>query len=255
MCHLLSQTPVTCLPACLPVLSDHSALRLSPSAVFTMLAEMCIGVLSAPLLCWSYLCCTGQLPRLNSTCQTAQLCSIMLRALLCSHVQTCILRRLIRCHSMGVALFAIGCCWGMCREGGLEALALELLPEPSGVVRRRSEVDRKLDALLGASGKLREASPAVAVKFLRLFNLCDFSSGPQGSSAAVGLLLPCVQHPFFYVLTIETLQVKLTQPLMSPFETIHSQWFGMRSLCMPSDEPSMAWNEDAQKIYHRLSLD
>ena len=69
----------------------------------------------------------------------------------------------------------------------LDAITLELLPDPSMAqqARRRSEVDRKLDGLVGASGKLREASPAVVVKFLRLFNLCDFSSGLQGTTSLV----------------------------------------------------------------------
>lgn len=65
----------------------------------------------------------------------------------------------------------------------------ELLVLPEAALlqapRRRSEVDRKLDALVGPSGKLRDTSTQVTVKFLRLFNLCDFSSGVQGSAAAV----------------------------------------------------------------------
>ena len=61
------------------------------------------------------------------------------------------------------------------------------LPEApaQAAVRRRSEVDRKLDALVGSSGKLREPSPAAIVKFLRLFNLCDFSSGLQAAPVPV----------------------------------------------------------------------
>ncbi|GAB4814631.1 hypothetical protein N2152v2_001677 [Parachlorella kessleri] len=39
--------------------------------------------------------------------------------------------------------------------------------------RRRSEIDRRLDDMVGPSGKLRDTSPAGVIRFLRLFNLCD----------------------------------------------------------------------------------
>ena len=42
--------------------------------------------------------------------------------------------------------------------------------------RRRSEVDRRLDNLVGNSGKLRESGLSSIIKMLRLFNLCDLGS-------------------------------------------------------------------------------
>lgn len=45
---------------------------------------------------------------------------------------------------------------------------------------RRSEVDRRLDGLVGPSGRLRDTSPGAMVKMLRLFNLCDI--GPVHST-------------------------------------------------------------------------
>ena len=51
--------------------------------------------------------------------------------------------------------------------------------------RRRSEVDRRLDHLVGISGKLRETGLNSIIKMLRLFNLCDLtSSGGPGSPGA-----------------------------------------------------------------------
>ena len=39
--------------------------------------------------------------------------------------------------------------------------------------KKRSEVDRRLDTLVGPSGKLKDGSMAAIVGMLRLFNLCD----------------------------------------------------------------------------------
>lgn len=39
--------------------------------------------------------------------------------------------------------------------------------------KKRSEVDRRLDTLVGPSGKLKDGSMAAVVGMLRLFNLCD----------------------------------------------------------------------------------
>ncbi|CAL8462433.1 g1966 [Coccomyxa elongata] len=45
--------------------------------------------------------------------------------------------------------------------------------QPPTRFRRRSEVDRRLDELVGNSGRLKEASHDAVVRMLRLFNLCD----------------------------------------------------------------------------------
>lgn len=51
--------------------------------------------------------------------------------------------------------------------------------------RRRSEVDRRLDNLVGNNGKLREAGLNSVIKMLRLFNLCDLgNNGTAGSVLA-----------------------------------------------------------------------
>lgn len=47
--------------------------------------------------------------------------------------------------------------------------------------RRRSEVDRRLDELVGTSGRLKDASHDAVVRMLRLFNLCDV--GPSLTQA------------------------------------------------------------------------
>ena len=39
--------------------------------------------------------------------------------------------------------------------------------------KKRSEVDRRLDILIGPSGKLRDGSTTAVIGMLRLFNLCD----------------------------------------------------------------------------------
>ena len=39
--------------------------------------------------------------------------------------------------------------------------------------KKRSEVDRRLDTLVGPSGKLKDGSMAAVIGMLRLFNLCD----------------------------------------------------------------------------------
>jgi len=46
--------------------------------------------------------------------------------------------------------------------------------------KRRSEVDRRLDALLAPSGRLRDASVSGVVSLLRLFNLCDVAQDAGG---------------------------------------------------------------------------
>jgi len=50
---------------------------------------------------------------------------------------------------------------------------------------RRSEVDRRLEALVGASGRLRDGNADSVVTLLRLFNLCDVQAAP-GMSAVTG---------------------------------------------------------------------
>lgn len=42
--------------------------------------------------------------------------------------------------------------------------------------KKRSEVDRRLDILIGPSGKLRDGSTTAVIGMLRLFNLCDVAS-------------------------------------------------------------------------------
>ena len=39
--------------------------------------------------------------------------------------------------------------------------------------KKRSEVDRRLDILVGPSGKLKDGATSAVVGMLRLFNLCD----------------------------------------------------------------------------------
>jgi len=50
--------------------------------------------------------------------------------------------------------------------------------------KRRSEVDRRLDALLAPSGRLRDASVDGVVSLLRLFNLCDVAQDASSSNSA-----------------------------------------------------------------------
>lgn len=39
--------------------------------------------------------------------------------------------------------------------------------------KKRSEVDRRLDILVGPAGKIKDGSTAAVIGMLRLFNLCD----------------------------------------------------------------------------------
>lgn len=57
--------------------------------------------------------------------------------------------------------------------------------------RRRSEVDRRLDHLVGNSGKLRETGLNSIVKMLRLFNLCDLTSSGGSGPSDVKVKSPC----------------------------------------------------------------
>ena len=54
-------------------------------------------------------------------------------------------------------------------SGALGSVGLQSAP------RRRSEIDRKLEEFLSASGRLKDTSAKSIVRFLRLFNLCDIS--------------------------------------------------------------------------------
>ncbi|KAG1676074.1 hypothetical protein FOA52_014939 [Chlamydomonas sp. UWO 241] len=51
------------------------------------------------------------------------------------------------------------------------------------VVKRRSEVDRRLDSLVALSGRLKDPSRANIVKVLRMFNLCDIGHAPVAAAA------------------------------------------------------------------------
>jgi hypothetical protein len=53
--------------------------------------------------------------------------------------------------------------------------------------RRRSEVDRRLDALVGHHGRLKDSATDSIVRMLRLFNLCDV--GPTITQADVAATL------------------------------------------------------------------
>lgn len=53
--------------------------------------------------------------------------------------------------------------------------------QPWRGVRRRSEVDRRLDSLVAATGRLRDSNTDAVVRMLRLFNLCDV--GPSLTQA------------------------------------------------------------------------
>ena len=53
--------------------------------------------------------------------------------------------------------------------------------------RRRSEIDRQLDALIGPSGRLKEASRLNIIKVLRMFNLCDIAPSRTGPSRPLPL--------------------------------------------------------------------
>eukprot|EP00798_Chlamydomonas_sp_ICE-L_P005065 gene5065-34860_t len=49
--------------------------------------------------------------------------------------------------------------------------------------RKRSEIDRRLDSLIGPSGRLKDASHMNIINVLRMFNLCDMGQGcPSGAS-------------------------------------------------------------------------
>ena len=85
--------------------------------------------------------------------------------------------------------------------------------------RKRSEVDRRLDTLVGPSGKLKDGSMAAVVGMLRLFNLCDVAPtitqadlprpGRQGRAASpVPASAPA--------------QVPYSLCLMQPYSHVHS---------------------------------
>jgi hypothetical protein len=71
---------------------------------------------------------------------------------------------------------------------------------PGKGFKKRSEIDRRLDALLFPSGKLRDPSRSNVIKVLRMFNLCDI--GPTrklqvrkraGAACSVGgVLVPAL---------------------------------------------------------------
>jgi hypothetical protein len=76
--------------------------------------------------------------------------------------------------------------------------------QPWRGVRRRSEVDRRLDSLVAANGRLRDSHTDAVVRMLRLFNLCDV--GPSltqadlapttnGSAAAAAKAAPLPPPP------------------------------------------------------------
>ena len=53
--------------------------------------------------------------------------------------------------------------------------------------KRRSEVDRRLEALVGHAGRIKaDALDTVVVPLLRLFNLCDVGAAPAAPAAAAG---------------------------------------------------------------------
>ena len=53
--------------------------------------------------------------------------------------------------------------------------------------KRRSEVDRRLEALVGHAGRIKaDALDTVVVPLLRLFNLCDVGAAPTAPAAAAG---------------------------------------------------------------------
>ncbi|KAJ9531590.1 hypothetical protein QJQ45_014945 [Haematococcus lacustris] len=51
-------------------------------------------------------------------------------------------------------------------------------------LRRRSEVDRHLERLVGPSGRMKDASRQNIIKVLRMFNLCDIGAAQTGPHAA-----------------------------------------------------------------------
>ena len=55
--------------------------------------------------------------------------------------------------------------------------------------RRRSEVDRRLDHLVGTSGKLRETGLNSIIKMLRLFNLCDLTTSSSSASPTIKVVV------------------------------------------------------------------
>jgi histone-lysine N-methyltransferase SETD2 len=57
---------------------------------------------------------------------------------------------------------------------------------PRGAARRRSEVDRRLESMVGPSGRLRDAAPASVMRLLRLFNLCDIGPTVARAEGAAG---------------------------------------------------------------------
>ncbi|KAK9845360.1 hypothetical protein WJX81_004380 [Elliptochloris bilobata] len=65
---------------------------------------------------------------------------------------------------------------------GLRRVHIRLPAASSGTGwKRRSEVDRRLESLVGPAGRLRDTSTDAIVRMLRLFNLCDI--GPASDDA------------------------------------------------------------------------
>ncbi|GAX78574.1 hypothetical protein CEUSTIGMA_g6014.t1, partial [Chlamydomonas eustigma] len=55
--------------------------------------------------------------------------------------------------------------------------------KPGAGFKRRSEIDRRLDSLIGQTGRLRDPSKQNIVKVLRMFNLCDIAPAAAASSS------------------------------------------------------------------------
>lgn len=53
--------------------------------------------------------------------------------------------------------------------------------------RLRSEIDRRLEEVLGPSGRIKDPSRANIIKVLRLFNLCDMGTGGMSRANGFGM--------------------------------------------------------------------
>ena len=104
-------------------------------------------------------------------------------------------------------------------------------------MRRRSEVDRRLEAMVGPTGKLREMNTNAVVKMLRLFNLCDLGTAAPTSPAGTAKAsvnpksLNPENPPSFFLACI----LKIVHPIFKIvyFPILSLPWAEMQRLIFP----------------------
>ena len=104
--------------------------------------------------------------------------------------------------------------------------------------KKRSEVDRRLDILVGPSGKLKDDATSAVVGMLRLFNLCDVAPTvaqaepprregererePRASSPALAQPTQVLVCPFSFWYTV--MQMQSSCCCMSHARTLPLRW-------------------------------